>query len=353
MLNTRFDTFFASRVRTLLTVSFALSGLNAAADAAAVQASGTGASVRGEAAPATGTAATATATARAASTAAATRGTAASDAKGKPVPPVIVSPAGSRVLARTMHSEALDRDWPYALYLPPGFSPHARRYPVLYLLHGHGDTPSDWITRGHLQGIVDGLIARREIPPLLIVMPQGGTDWYVDRKEPIETAFFEELLPEIETRYPVRTDREGRAIGGVSMGGFGALRYAITRPQLFCGAMLLGPAIYAAEPPAGSAARYVNVFGDGRFDAQVWRSLNYPAQWSAYMSRGQRVPMFIAAGDDDLRIHAEASQLYTQLRQANQPAELRIVDGGHTWAVWSALLVDGLRYSLACTRKSA
>ena len=266
----------------------------------------------------------------------------------KPLPAVITSTAGSKVLSRTMHSEALDRDWPYILYLPPGYAPREDRYPVLYLLHGSGGDASDWITQGHLQRIVDGLIARHEIAPLLIVMPQGGTDWYVDRKEPIETAFFEELLPEIETHYAVQTGRDGRAIGGVSMGGFGALRYAMTRPQHFCGAMLLGPAIYSGDPPIGSAARYVRVFGDRQFDPHVWRSLNYPAQWQAYLSRGYRVPMFIAAGDDDLRIQAEASQLYTHLREANQPAELRIIDGGHTWAVWSALLAEGLKYSLAC-----
>jgi enterochelin esterase-like enzyme len=315
----------ASRVRTLLTVSFAAAGVTAAAYAAP-QASSTGASgtiVKSGAAPIK---------------------------QAKLIPPLITSAAGSKIVARTMHSEALDRDWPYVLYLPPGYTANGERYPVLYLLHGNNGDAYDWITQGHLQGIVDGLIARREISPLLIVMPQGGTDWYVDRKESIETAFFEELLPEIETQYAVETQREGRVIGGVSMGGFGALRYAMTRPQLFCGALLLGPAIYSGDPPVGSAARYVHVFGDRQFDPRVWRSLNYPAQWQGFIGGGYRVPMFIAAGDDDLRIQAEASQLYTHLRDAHQPAELRIIDGGHTWAVWSAVLPEALRYALACTR---
>ncbi|SAL14777.1 esterase [Caballeronia telluris] len=317
----------APRVKTRLTVSLVTAGAIAAAHAAP-QAASTTAS---ESMPG------ATAVRHAA-------------ASAKPMPAVLTSAAGSKVVARTMHSEALDRDWPYVLYLPPGYAPRDERYPVLYLLHGNNGDAYDWITQGRLQAIVDRLIAQREIPPLLIVMPQGGTDWYVDRKESIETAFFEELMPEIETKYAAQTGREGRVIGGVSMGGFGALRYAMTRPQLFCGAMLLGPAIYAGAPPVASAARYVGVFGDRQFDPLVWRTLNYPAQWQTYMSRGLRVPMFIAAGDDDLRIQAEASLLYTQLREAKQPAELRIIDGGHTWAVWSALLAEGLKYSLACTR---
>ena len=95
------------------------------------------------------------------------------------------------------------------IYTPPGYDRSSQRYPVLYLLHGNNGDAYDWITQGRLQTIVDRLIAQHEIPPLLIVMPQGGTDWYVDRKEPIETAFFEELLPEIETKYAAQTGREG------------------------------------------------------------------------------------------------------------------------------------------------
>jgi enterochelin esterase-like enzyme len=137
------------------------------------------------------------------------------------------------------------------------------------------------------------------------------------------------------------------------MGGFGALRYVMTQPERFCGALLLSPAIYANEPPRGSAARHVGVFGERQFDARIWHELNYPAQWERYMSRPYRVPIFIAAGDDDLAIQADASLLYTQLRMAGNPAALRIIDGGHTWDVWRALLPGALRYTLGCARLPA
>ena len=94
----------------------------------------------------------------------------------------------------------------------------AARIPVLYLLHGNNGDANDWITQGHLQSAADALIEHKDMPPVAIVMPQGGTDWYVDRKEKMETAFFDDLLPEIETRYAVvdatrRTDDRRRLDG--------------------------------------------------------------------------------------------------------------------------------------------
>src|SRR6202012_461629 len=151
------------------------------------------------------------------------------------------SALASTVPSRSFHSDALGRDWSYTVYLPTGYRHDAPRLPVLYLLHGNNGDANDWLTQGHLQSAADALIEHKEMPPVVIVMPQGGTDWYVDRKEKMETAFFDDLLPEIETQYAVANQRNGRMIGGVSMGGFGALRYAMTRPEQFCGAMLLSP----------------------------------------------------------------------------------------------------------------
>ncbi|OAJ52522.1 esterase [Paraburkholderia ginsengiterrae] len=259
----------------------------------------------------------------------------------------------SSVFNRSFYSEALGRDWAYTIYLPSGYRHDAGRLPVLYLLHGNNGDANDWISQGNLQATADALIDHKDMPPVVIVMPQGGTDWYVDRKEKMETAFFDDLLPEIEARYAVSTQRGGRMIGGVSMGGFGALRYAMTQPERFCGALLLSPAIYPNEPPRASAARRVGVFGEREFDPRVWHELNYPAQWDRYMSRPYRLPVFIAAGDDDLAIQADASSLYTHLRLAGNPAALRIIDGGHTWDVWSALLPAALKYTLGCVKPPA
>jgi enterochelin esterase-like enzyme len=87
------------------------------------------------------------------------------------------------VVSRSFHAAALERDWAYTVYLPTGYRINGPRYPVLYLLHGNNGNANDWISQGHLQTTADALIERKEMSPVVIVMPQGGTDWYVDRQE--------------------------------------------------------------------------------------------------------------------------------------------------------------------------
>jgi S-formylglutathione hydrolase FrmB len=87
------------------------------------------------------------------------------------------------------------------------------------------------------------------------------------------------------------------------------------------------------------------VFGAPDFDPQVWKELNYPALWDAFLAKKTAVPMYINSGDDDtFLIEAEATRLYSLLRKNGQPAELRIIDGAHDWQVWEKTIGDALRY---------
>ncbi|MET1537032.1 alpha/beta hydrolase, partial [Burkholderia sola] len=178
---------------------------------------------------------------------------------------------------------------------------------------------------------MDQLIQNGEIPPAIIVMPDAGTTWYVDLKEPMETAFFQDLVPHVEKKYRTLTSRDGRVIGGLSMGGYGALRYVLKYPEKFQAAALLSPAIYNPEPPADSSARSVKVFAEpntgGQYSTTVWKSYNYPVLWDSFLARKISVPMYINSGDDDeFMIESDAAQLDAQLRRNKQPAELRIVN---------------------------
>jgi enterochelin esterase-like enzyme len=225
---------------------------------------------------------------------------------------------------------------------------------VLYLLHGHGQDLYAWVNFGHIQPTADELIAHGEIPPAIIVMPDAGMTWYVDRKEKMETAVIQDLVGDVQRTFRVIDDRKGRVIAGLSMGGYGALRFVLKYPEMFAAAGLLSPAVYDSEPPQNSGARRAGVFGGAEFDAQVWKELNYPALWQAFLAKKVAVPMYINSGDDDdFFIEAEATRLYSLLRKNGQPAELRIVDGAHKWPVWESTIGDAMRYVFRYTARPA
>lgn len=249
------------------------------------------------------------------------------------------------IITREFDSAALERKWSYAVYLPEGYEQSELHYPVLYLLHGNGGNLYSWVNDGRIQPTVDALIEKGDIPPTIIIMPDAGTTWFVDRKENMETAMLRDLIPDVERTFRAITTRDGRLVAGLSMGGYGAMRFALRYPEMFAAAGLLSPAIYSPEPPENSSARRVGVFGDSAYDASVWKRMNYPVLWDDYLQKNTPVPMYINSGDDDaFFIESDAAEFYALLRKHKQPAELRIVDGGHSWSVWESTIGDALRY---------
>jgi len=270
------------------------------------------------------------------------------------VAPVTAQVHAGEVVTREINSSALNRTWKYNVYLPGGYESSDKKYPVLYLLHGNGHSYADWAARGNIQATADALIANGEIPAVVIVMPDAGTTWYVDRKEKMETAILKELMPDVEKNLRTLTTREGRFIAGLSMGGFGAMRFAMQYPEMFAAAALLSPAIYERAVPENSSLRRVGVFGDKSFDEAIWKTYNYPALWDAYVAKKMPVPMYINSGDDDeFMIEYDATVFYSFLRKNKQPAELRIVNGAHTWPVWGGTVGDAMKYILNYKEKPA
>jgi enterochelin esterase-like enzyme len=257
-------------------------------------------------------------------------------------------PDTGRVSVETMRSDVLGREWTYSVYLPPGYDTSELRYPVLYLLHGSGGDETDWRDG---QDALDSLIAVGAVPPAIAVAPATGTSWWVDGQEPFETAFLQDLVPHVDRQYRTISSREGRAAVGFSMGGYGALRYGLAHPDVFGAAVLLSPALYDDLPPDGSSARTSGAFG-APFDAERWTRLNYPHVLDA-SDDAPDVPVFIVTGDDDWHhpegthhnVEQQTVRLYGRLhKEGGRPAELRVLDGGHSWEVWGPGFEDGLAY---------
>ena len=269
--------------------------------------------------------------------------------------------AGTLVLEK-FASKALGRDYAFNVYLPDGYKDATEkdsnlRYPIIYLLHGASGDENDWVTKGSVVQTLDGLIKRGLMRESVVILPGNGTSWWVDAAvDKAETAFMTELIPTAESRYKVRSERSARAIGGLSMGGYGALNLALSYPEKFCSAGIISPAIYTPLPPETSAARRTPQFvRDGKFDDQLWASVLYTARLEKYKAQSVRVPMWIASGDHDfLGIALMSTQLYWTMYQVQKPlVELRVQDGDHEWMFFRDALPDALLYmNKHCTKSN-
>ncbi|WP_116952248.1 alpha/beta hydrolase-fold protein [Jiangella endophytica] len=247
----------------------------------------------------------------------------------------------------------------YAAYLPAGYDDSGDEYATVYLLHGRGDTMAAW---QQVTADLDQLIADGDVPPLIAVMPDAPWsdrgNWYVDSRHTggtaVETALTGDLVAHVDATFRTVADRDARAVGGYSMGGYGALRYALAHQDVFAAGLVLSPAVYVPLPPADSSAREFGGFGlgDAGFDDDVYTELNYPALLDG-LDRELPTHLYIAVGDDEWAnpapedaqhdIDFESARLYNTVRRVGGvTAELRILDGGHDWDVWRPAFRDGL-----------
>lgn len=246
------------------------------------------------------------------------------------------------------HSDVLGRDYPYTLYLPDGYHDSGLDYPVIYLLHGSFGSDRDWVSRGRLEATVDRMIRRGRIPPVVIVMP-GSRSWWVDGyNESARTAFLGELMPRVEALWRVVPERAWRGIAGLSAGGYGTVNFILERPELFGAAAALSPASYYPLPPADSTARRHPAFltPDRRFDAELWRRLNYPAHLDGYLTQERVVPLYLSAGDRDRFDAVRHARRLQAALEVHQPGRvpLEVLPGGHSWRVWRASLGPALDF---------
>ncbi len=261
-----------------------------------------------------------------------------------------ISFADSEIVKSSYNSDILDREVTMQVYLPDGYDKDkAEKYSVVYMLHGASGADTDWLVKGGMKVTADQLIARGQLRDSIIVMPTfGPVTWYTNgNAEQSETAFVEEFIPYVEQEFNVRNDRAGRSIGGLSMGGYGALNLSLSYPELFCAAGVLSPAIYDPLPPETSASRQTPQFmKNGQFDEKAWTDSLYTSRLADYYTKDTIVPMWIESGDNDaLGIVLAAAKLYWTLH-GSQPndVEYRVIDGDHEWMVFRDSAIRALPY---------
>ncbi len=252
-------------------------------------------------------------------------------------------------------SKLMGKDVKYAVYLPPGYETGSRYYPVVYLLHGYSDDESGWVQFGEVQQIADRAIADGEIPPMVIVMPDGGVTFYMNDyagKEKWGDMFVQEFIPQVEKQYRIRQKREFRGISGLSMGGFGATVTAMRNPGLFVAFAAFSSAYFTdAEivnmPEDQYKGRFALLFGEG-LAPEARTTEHFKAHSPFHIAKEKteevkKLRMYIDCGDDDFLYKGNAS-LHIHLRELGIPHEYRVRDGGHTWHYWRTGLAPGLKF---------
>lgn len=148
----------------------------------------------------------------------------------------------------TFHSDILDRDLLYRIYLPPGYESGSQRYPVLYLLHGNGtDVFAEWTDANRIGVIADAEIAAGKIQPMIIVMPDGEHSYFMNHfgdGERWQDYLLDEFMPFVDANFRTIPDRAHRTIGGHSMGGTAALMLAFEHPELFVAVGAHSPSLH-------------------------------------------------------------------------------------------------------------
>jgi enterochelin esterase family protein len=212
------------------------------------------------------------------------------------------------------------------VYTPPGYDGSTAKYPVLYLLHGNGETQSGWVMNGRANIILDNLIAARKALPMVVVMPQGhalqGAGVGPLQRIPGETSMFSprfqqdlltDVVPLIERRYRVYADADHRAIAGLSMGGGQALTIGLTNADRF-------------HYVLGFSAAVGGQMGDT--DA----ALSQAAAHASAINRNLKL-LWVSCGRQDF-LYQSNRDFVEQLKKRGVDVALRETDGAHVWSVW-------------------
>jgi S-formylglutathione hydrolase FrmB len=199
----------------------------------------------------------------------------------------------------------------------------------------------------------DKLIESREISPMIIVMPDAGLTWYInnfDGSVRYEDAFFTEFISTIEKTYRIRAKKEFRAIGGLSMGGYGSLLYAFKHPEMFIACLPFSAAIRNDSlmvkrltiGESNSNACYGKLKGDTLPETWNKNSILKLAV-TLPLQQMNAVQYYFDCGDKDRLVFGN-SLLHFILMERKIPHEFRVRGGEHNWVYWRRSIEDGLKF---------
>ena len=232
----------------------------------------------------------------------------------------------------SFYSPALDRNMTYAVYLPKD-SARGTRFPVVYLLHGCDGSFRDWMG--------DSDVGAYAVKGLILVTVDGDCSYYMngalDAKDKYEDYFVHDVLADAESRFPVLPGRENRAVVGVSMGGFAAVKLAFTRPDQFAFAGAISPAI---DVPSrrfswsrwSQSMRFRRIFGSTGSETRTHSDPFILVK----TAESANTPYLYITGGEQEPLLSPIRRFVALLKQRNYAYEFHTKPGGHDWSEWAS-----------------
>jgi putative tributyrin esterase len=241
------------------------------------------------------------------------------------------------VESRTFQSTSLGREMPYRVILPAGYSDTKARYPVLYLLHGLTGNYADWESRTNL-----ARYARRF--EMIIAFPDGNDNWYTNSAtvaaDKFEDYIAKDFIGEIDKQFRTIGTRHARAIAGLSMGGYGALKFGLKYPQLFVFAGSFSGALKATELDINSKSEkfrdmIMKIYGPPGSQTRTENDLFALAG----KAEPARMPYFYFDCGTEDGLLTSNRDFASLLQKSKIPYEYRELPGAHTWHYWDRQVV--------------
>ncbi|MFH1194194.1 MAG: alpha/beta hydrolase-fold protein [bacterium] len=256
----------------------------------------------------------------------------------------------------TIKSEILQKDVRYTVYLPFDYETSSRYYAVVYLLHGYSDNDMGWIQFGEANLILDKAIANQELPPMILVMPDGGVTWYInnfDNSVRYEDFFVKEFMPAVEKQFRIRSEKRYRGISGLSMGGFGSLTLSMRHTDLFSACAAFSAAVYTKDEIMNFDKSRWNRVAAILYGPELVGEKRITDHLISYnplfmldnidIDKLKSVRFYLDCGDDD-HLTVGNSEFHIALRSLGINHEYRVRNGDHRWSYWRSGLLAGLQF---------
>lgn len=244
---------------------------------------------------------------------------------------------GAKVDTLQIESVAMSKTYKAAVVLPNSYAKSKASFPVLYLLHGAYGHFGDWLKNTPDKKLVQNLSDQYN---LIIVMPEGETfsfylDSPVNKGSQFETYITKEVIQKTDKTYRTISDKKGRVISGLSMGGHGALYLSSKHPDLFCAAGSMSGAVDMGGMLNRDAVQVTKlmepVFGKEGVPQEVYAS--YAVLGMVDKMKANKLALIIDCGVDDFLIEPNR-ELHRRLVYSKVEHDYTERPGAHTWEYW-------------------